>query len=802
MRKRFSSHFHPRLSWPSGAMLMCTLFLAGCEVAVAPVAVLAGGIVAALAGGGSKKQAQISVSSSSLGFGDQVIVVASDPRTISLTNSGNANLQVSGVTSPDLNGTDFRISGCNDIVVPGNFCTLSITFSPSSVGPKRANFKITSNAKNLPPDLVLTGTGTLPPPPVITPVEIDIPVIGVAPTNYLQDISAEDDYTLPLTVSIKTNGSVGVASVPDSGESMRVNYAVEGHIDSGTATDKFVIEVSNGYTSAELEIPVNLTSDPLLPNQWHINNVGQNTFSSTLPSAGNDMNVAGAWSVGVSGKDVKVAVIDDGLEGTHEDLAGNFDLDGSFNFITQQSDPSPADSSSHGTKVAGIIAAVGHNGVGVRGVAYSAVLRGYNLLAKPLLQADEIAGAFGGAGYSDDNDIFNASLSFNFSINNQAILPSVSNLREAILSNAATTLREGRGASIVQSAGNSYGSLSRGNCNQAITLGVSCGNVASDPMRATADIIVAAAINAEGQKSSYSTAGPGIWIAAPGGEFGYSAQYVNASALAYKPAIVTTARTGCQHFRFGSSINDLDRSDGSNPAAAQCQYTATMNGTSSAAPNVSAVIALMLEANPALSLRDVKHILAETAQQNDAAFPGISTTTLWPVGTSLQLEQPWIQNAAGYWFSHRYGFGSIDAAAAVDMAEQFAGLPERVADIEVAQAISSDQAIGNGSSKNILFRAPSTVQKIENVRVEINLSTDGVRCNQIELVSPSQTKSILLAAGSGFSNTRLTNTRFLSNAFYGEPSGGDWTLTIRNTCQSASAALQANSRQSLLIQGH
>jgi hypothetical protein len=461
----------------------------------------------------------------------------------------------------------------------------------------------------------------------------------------------------------------------------------------------------------------------------------------------------------------------------------------------------------HRTKVAGIIAGVGYNEVGVRGVAHAATLRGYNLLAIQDeagrgVSSAELAGAFGGAEYSDDNDIFNASLSFNFSVANQAILPSVSSLRESILVNASSNLRAGKGALLVQSAGNSFGSLSRGNCTRAINLQVSCGNVSSDPMRATADVIVVGAVNAEGKKSSYSTTGAGIWVAAPGGEFGYNARYVTSSSIAYKPAITTTARTGCQNYPFGGSVNDLDKKDGSNSLATQCQYTATMNGTSSAAPNVSGVIALMLEVNPGLSYRDIKHILASTSQRNDSAFSGISTAAVAPIGETLVIEQPWIQNSAGYWFSHRYGFGLIDASAAVEMAKTFAGLPAREDSIVVEHATSAERVIASGASHTMTFDLSSTIQNIENVRLEVNMSTSSVMCTQIEVTSPSGTKSIVLGAGTGFSNSRLTNVRLLSNAFYGEPSGGRWSMVARHTCFNGRTVFATNDVQTLYVTGH
>jgi len=93
-----------------------------------------------------------------------------------------------------------------------------------------------------------------------------------------------------------------------------------------------------------------------------------------------------------------------------------------------------------------------------------------------------------------------------------------------------------------------------------------------------------------------------------------------------------------------------------------------MNGTSSAAPNASAAVALMLEANPNLTVRDVKHILTNTAKQIDSGNTGVSSTTLL-TGSTIVLDQGWVKNAANYWFYTWYDFGAIDATAAVSMAK-------------------------------------------------------------------------------------------------------------------------------------
>ena len=96
------------------------------------------------------------------------------------------------------------------------------------------------------------------------------------------------------------------------------------------------------------------------------------------------------------------------------------------------------------------------------------------------------------------------------------------------------------------------------------------------------------------------------------------------------------------------SMNALD-DQGANPFASQCQYTAQMNGTSSATPNAAGAVAMMLEANPKLSVRDIKYILAKTAKHVDPNFAGVSSTTII-AGSTIVLEQGWVTNAAGFSF--------------------------------------------------------------------------------------------------------------------------------------------------------
>ena len=80
-------------------------------------------------------------------------------------------------------------------------------------------------------------------------------------------------------------------------------------------------------------------------------------------------------------------------------------------------------------------------------------------------------------------------------------------------------------------------------------------------------------------------------------------------------------------------------------------------------------------------------------------------------------------------------------------------------------------------------------------------STPAIWCDQIELVSPAGTRSIVLHAASGFAQTSATGFRILSNAFYGEPVNGTWTLTFFDYC-STQTVLSATVAQTISFVGH
>jgi subtilisin family serine protease len=549
-------------------------------------------------------------------------------------------------------------------------------------------------------------------------------------------------------------------------------------------------------------------SDPLFTNQWHLQNLGAFAFSSTLPIAGNDLNVVGAWAAGFTGKGIKVAVVDSGLELLHEDLSANVDQSHSFNFLNGSNNPTPSVlGEDHGTQVAGIIGAVAFNNKGGRGVAYNSTLRGYNLLATGANSVANLGNALGGASYSSDNDIFNESFA-----SSVGYLPTISPTSSAITAQVLN-LRNGKGGILVQSAGNEFLDNPNAKCTNSNFYGVSCGDTATDTRRDGYGPIIVGAFDADGIKSSYSNAGSSIWVSAPGGEYGINNSYLsNQPSKYYKPAIITTSLTGCNNATangFSTKILNSLNSLGLNPYATNCQYTALMNGTSSSAPNVSGVIALMLEANPNLGYRDVKYILAKTAKKIDSTNSGVTSSTILS-GQNLVLDQGWVKNAANYWFSTWYGFGAVDASAAVIMAKAYISyLPSVQSLSSQLHFINNTTIPHNSTGVTMTFNMNTSFSTVEHVLLFANLSTTtGLTCNQFEITSPSGTKSIILHAANGYSydgvnyQNSINNGRLMTNAFYGEPVAGNWTLRFLDVCSNGTTTFANTDIQTLTIVGH
>lgn len=519
---------------------------------------------------------------------------------------------------------------------------------------------------------------------------------------------------------------------------------------------------------------LNIEGDPLYVYQWHLKNTGQKGFGDLLPVPGVDLNIGDLHDSGVRGAGVIVGIVDDGLEVHHEDLAANVVFGGSKNFVDGSNDPTPTDArNAHGTNVAGVVAEVGWNGIGGRGVAPEAHLKGFNFLDSSFVKSDvvldsdeNIRYAWGGGPEAADVDVFVNSWSFA-----ETFYSTKSREEQKSWERLMAATRHGLGGIYVKAAGNDYGEDAI--CPRAAELGLGCISPNLDPFDNFIHTITVAALDPDGRRSYYSLMGSSIWITGLGGGDGHEVAVGGSSPETEKdswPGIVSTDLSGCD--RGNANVrNSLD--GGSSPLNPDCRYESAFSGTSAATPTVSGVVALMLGVSPHLTQRDVKYILATTARWVDHDQPKV-------VYKDMVLDPGWITNAAGHRFSNWYGFGLVDASAAVDKARTFASLPA-MQDTDWLSSDNSPVPIGLPNPRHVMHVDVQQDMKVETLQFAFGTTHKNPENLSAILTSPEGTKSYVLTPfanlksrdGEGFDVSFSS-----SNAFLDESSHGLWTLEV------------------------
>lgn len=218
---------------------------------------------------------------------------------------------------------------------------------------------------------LLAGTG-------VTEVK---PALKVTPKN----IKAAERYGLLQWYELKFDDAQAPQAIAEKVAAEPIVKAVQYNsvlkrIDSGKS-----IEIDHTVmTRGAGDLPFN---DPMLADQWNLINTGNKEIAPTAV-AGADVGVRDAWSMCAGDPRIVVAVLDEGVRVTHDDLKDNMwvnpgetsdgkdnddngytdDING-YNFAEGESRPNASYGHDHGTHVAGTIAAVNNNGKGVSSIA-------------------------------------------------------------------------------------------------------------------------------------------------------------------------------------------------------------------------------------------------------------------------------------------------------------------------------------------------------------------------------------------------------------------------------------------------
>ena len=307
--------------------------------------------------------------------------------------------------------------------------------------------------------------------------------------------------------------------------------------------------------------------DPLLVQQWHLNNTGQSDGT-----AGEDLRTTLAWPTS-RGVGIRIAVTDNGIDITHPDLAPNVIANESHNYLVANSVwPLPCtNQDTHGTAVAGVAVARDGNGVGGAGVAPRASVVAYNALS-----ANDDASLADAMTRGKKNHIWHNSWGSPDAGSPQP----APRIWEQAIDEGIRSARSGRGAIYVFPGGNGRQKDVR-NANGFIAATID-DDSNLDGYANKLGVIAVCSVDDRGIAPSYAEKGANLIVCAPG--------------QGRNEGIVTTALLG--------------------------SYRTDFSGTSASAPMVAGVAALMLEVNSALSWRDVQRILSTTARQNHPGDPG------------------------------------------------------------------------------------------------------------------------------------------------------------------------------------
>lgn len=426
-----------------------------------------------------------------------------------------------------------------------------------------------------------------------------------------------------------------------------------------------------------------------------------------VKTPGNDINVTDVWMQGITGKGVTACVVDDGLDYDSLDLKDNFFAEGSHDYNDHENLPTPKLSDDrHGTRCAGEIAAGRNDACGV-GLAYDAKISGVRILSGDISDIDEALAI----NYEMQKN-FIYSCSWGPPDDGKTMQAPGILIKKAMVT-ATQQGRDGKGSIYVFAAGN--GAASDDNCN-------------FDGYTNSIYSITVGAIDKNNNHPYYSEA--------------CSAQLV-----------VTYSSGG------GDSIHTTD------VGANKC--TSQHGGTSAAGPIGVGVYALLLQARPDLTWRDVQWLTVLTA---------------------VQFDQPsdWTKTSLGRTFSHQFGYGKLDAWAIVEKSKDWKLVKPQAwfwsPWMHVKKAIpEGDHGLASVFEVTEDMLKEANLERVEHITLTMNVEHQRRGDLLVQLISPTGMVSHLATARrSDEAPSGYDDWTFMSVAHWGEPGIGNWTVVVKD----------------------
>jgi subtilisin family serine protease len=444
--------------------------------------------------------------------------------------------------------------------------------------------------------------------------------------------------------------------------------------------------------------------DSLYPRQWYLGHSGGPQLA-----ANSHIDAERAWDITRGDRSVVIAVADDGIDINHPDLQGLGKIVAPRDLRDDDFVPLPGTADNHGTAVAGIAVAE-ENGQGCVGVAPGCALM-------PIRTT----------GFLDDRSV---ELVFQWAIANGAAVICCSwgagavkfplSLRQrAVITQAATQGRNGKGCIIVFAAGN---------FNRPLNSAVSEQGWPKDLLRGTVewlngfavhpDVLTIGACTSLNKKAAYSNWGDEIFLCAPSNN-APPGIWLEQTGFVDVPPILTAALQGTQ-------LLTIDR--GGTSGYDPTDYSQAFGGTSAACPIVAGVIGLMLSINPTLSTAEIKRILQQ------------STDKILDPDPDPQFNVnfgSYEQNGHSRWF----GYGKINAFKSVLAAQQTlqpTSAPTRQIQVGGDQPI----AIPDNNSLSIPI-VISEYGSIKSIGLDLQIDHSFLGDLEIRLIAPFQEQCLI-----------------------------------------------------------
>jgi len=438
--------------------------------------------------------------------------------------------------------------------------------------------------------------------------------------------------------------------------------------------------------------------DPLWPKQWHLVN-------DVIPK--HMINATGVWDMGITGKNVTVAIVDDGIDMSSDDLKDNFFEAGSWDYNDHTPLPQPRlPDDLHGTRCAGEIAAIRNDVCGV-GVAFDGKVAGIRILSASISDADEASAL--NYGYQE-NHIYSCSWG---PPDDGKSMEAPSRLIFKAMLNGIQKGRGGKGSVFVFASGN--GGAVDDQCN-------------FDGYTNSIYSITISAIDRQGLHPYYS-------------------EVCSAN-------MVVTYSSGS-----GDNIHTTD--------VGKNKCTDRHGGTSAAAPLGAGIFALVLQARPDLTWRDVQYLAVTTA-------------------IPFNLDDPdWQRTASGRLYNHKFGFGNLDAYQIVQAAKTWKFVKPQAWWTSANVNAHSQLVTREGANATIVVTQAdldgANFESLEHITVAVNVKHNRRGNVRVLLVSPHGSVSILAAHRRyDDAKTGFPGWVFMTVKHWGENPVGSWTLSVQD----------------------